>query len=215
MRLAHLSVRVLLSLYPRRFRSEFAAEMLDVFEDRYREIALRYRSSPRRTMSLARLLLSTWANVLLSVFSERLKSSQNSRGRLHGLERPQHQGNRLTPAMSAGVGGIDMSSITQNLTSLAQDVRSALREIRRDFRFYAFAALIIGLGVGANTAVFSVMSPLLLRPLPFENPDELVWVARGASGIGVKLSGPFFRHGQVDFEHGITLGCQDLECSQA
>ncbi len=63
------------------------------------------------------------------------------------------------------------------IMSFAQDVRSALREVRRDLRFYAFAALIIGLGIGANTAVFSVMSPLLLRPLPFEDPEELVWVA--------------------------------------
>jgi putative ABC transport system permease protein len=77
-----------------------------------------------------------------------------------------------------------MSSIAQDLTGLAQDVRSALREIRRDFRFYAFAALIIGLGVGANTAVFSVMSPLMLRSLPFEDPEELVWVAhRDAGGM--------------------------------
>jgi predicted permease len=68
------------------------------------------------------------------------------------------------------------------MTSLAQDVRSALREIRKDFRFYAFAALIIGLGVGANTAVFSVMSPLMLRPLPFEDPEELVWVAQRETG---------------------------------
>jgi predicted permease len=63
------------------------------------------------------------------------------------------------------------------IMSFAQDARSALREVRRDFRFYAFAALIIGLGIGANTAVFSVMSPLLLRPLPFQDPEELVWVA--------------------------------------
>jgi predicted permease len=63
------------------------------------------------------------------------------------------------------------------IMSIAQDARSALREVRRDFRFYAFAALIIGLGIGANTAVFSVMSPLLLRPLPFDDPEELVWVA--------------------------------------
>ncbi len=66
--------------------------------------------------------------------------------------------------------------------NIAHDLRSALREIRRDIRFYAFAALIIGLGVGANTAVFSVMSPLMLRPLPFENPEELVWVAQRESG---------------------------------
>ena len=71
--------------------------------------------------------------------------------------------------------------------SLTQDFRSAVREIRRDFRFYGFAALIIGLGVGANTAVFSVMSPLLLRPLPFEDPDELVWVALGEASGNLSL----------------------------
>ena len=37
--------------------------------------------------------------------------------------------------------------------------------------------LIMGLGIGASTAVFSVMSPLVLRPLPFEPPERLVWVA--------------------------------------
>ena len=66
--------------------------------------------------------------------------------------------------------------------NIAHDLRSALREIRRDARFYAFAALIIGLGVGANTAVFSVMSPLMLRPLLFEDPEDLVWVAQRESG---------------------------------
>ena len=75
-----------------------------------------------------------------------------------------------------------MTSLSQGFTNICQDSRSALREIRGNLRFYAFAALIIGLGIGANTAVFSVMSPLLLRPLPFEDPDELVWVALGESG---------------------------------
>jgi predicted permease len=75
-----------------------------------------------------------------------------------------------------------MNSLTHRISGLAQDVRSAIREIRRDPVFYAFAALIIGLGIGANTAVFSVMSPLLLRPLPFENPEQLVWVSNSGSG---------------------------------
>jgi predicted permease len=75
-----------------------------------------------------------------------------------------------------------MSSLTQGVAVICQDGRSAVREIRGNLQFYAFAALIIGLGIGANTAVFSVMSPLLLRPLPFEDPDELVWVALGDSG---------------------------------
>ena len=75
-----------------------------------------------------------------------------------------------------------MNSLTQGVAVVWQDGRSAVREIRGNLRFYAFAALIIGLGIGANTAVFSVMSPLLLRPLPFEDPHELVWVALGESG---------------------------------
>jgi predicted permease len=63
-----------------------------------------------------------------------------------------------------------------------QDFRYALRAIRRDLRFYTFAALIIGLGIGANTSVFSVMNPLLFRPLPFDDPDELVWIALNRTG---------------------------------
>lgn len=68
------------------------------------------------------------------------------------------------------------------MTGLAQDARFAVRSVRRDLRFFAFAILIIGLGVGANTAVFSVLSPLLLRPLPFEESERLVWVAQARSG---------------------------------
>jgi hypothetical protein len=68
-----------------------------------------------------------------------------------------------------------------------QDVRSATREVRRDFHFYAFAAVIVGLGIGANTAVFSVMNPLLLRALPFEVPEELVWVAQSRAEGNLSL----------------------------
>lgn len=68
------------------------------------------------------------------------------------------------------------------MSALLQDIRYALRSLRRDASFVAFAAIIIGLGVGATTAVFSVMRPLLLRPLPFQQPERLVWVAHRAGG---------------------------------
>ena len=68
------------------------------------------------------------------------------------------------------------------MTGLLQDVRYAFRALRRDRGFFFFSALIIGLGVGANTAVFSVMNPLMLRPLPFDDPGELVWVANQQTG---------------------------------
>jgi predicted permease len=63
-----------------------------------------------------------------------------------------------------------------------QDIRYAFRAIRREPGLTIFAALIIGLGVAANTSVFSVMSPLMLRPLPFHEPGRLVWVANASEG---------------------------------
>lgn len=68
------------------------------------------------------------------------------------------------------------------MSGLVQDARYALRSIRRELGFFTFAALIIGLGVGANTAVFSVMSPLMLRPLPFEDSGDLAWIALNRTG---------------------------------
>ncbi|MBT8487953.1 MAG: ABC transporter permease [Gemmatimonadetes bacterium] len=75
---------------------------------------------------------------------------------------------------------------------VAQDSRYAVRAIRRDPAFFVFATLIIGLGVGASTAVFSVVSPLLLLPLPMEEPDRLVLVeneaGQGLSGVTSRTS---------------------------
>lgn len=68
------------------------------------------------------------------------------------------------------------------MSTTRDDIRYALRRIRREPAFAAFAVAIMALGVAAVTSVFSVMSPLMLRPLPFANQDRLVWIANGASG---------------------------------
>lgn len=69
------------------------------------------------------------------------------------------------------------SWLSRWLDDLLHDLRFALRGMRRDAGFTAFAILIAGLGIGASSTVFSVVNALLLRPLPFRDPSQLVWIS--------------------------------------
>ena len=71
------------------------------------------------------------------------------------------------------------------LDTLLRDIRYTLRTLWRDRAFAAIAILILALGIGANIAVFSIVSTLLLRPLPFANSSELAWLDsnRGLGGL--------------------------------
>jgi predicted permease len=70
------------------------------------------------------------------------------------------------------------------LESFLQDMRYGLRQLARNPGFAAVSILILAVAIGANIAVFSVVNTLLLRPLPFPDSRELVWIAPPPSTCG-------------------------------
>jgi len=162
--------RFLLRLYPAEFRAEWTSEMVPTVLRKERELGTDAGLAER-----LRFWLGELRSVIRTALAQRLQSARaGSSPRVAGSPRafaPARRGSHT----SALAGGPNRGRIGI-FEPIARDLRFALRQLSRRPGLTVAAVLTLALGIGANTAVFSVVSGVLIEPLPYPEPDRLVRV---------------------------------------
>ncbi|MEP7345252.1 MAG: ABC transporter permease [Gemmatimonadaceae bacterium] len=146
--------RLLLRLYPRQIREELGDAMVEFFRDRIAD-------SRRAHGSLG--VLEAWG----AAIADALRHAPLAR-----FEAIRRALTHLTSPPLRAV--VDARRKDRMLSSISQDIRHAMRGMRRSPAFTLLVIATLALGMGANVAIFSIVNGILLKPLPFEEPDQLV-----------------------------------------
>ncbi len=144
--------RQLLRAYPKDFRCRFGGAMLQLFVEKRRDTQKR-----RSKIEAFQFWVATFRDLLGSAAALRLERrfGNSQRGR---AARAPH-GDR-----------------GETMTTAALDLKFTFRSLRKNLGFAALTVLTLSLGIGANSAIFSVISAVLLNPLPYPDPDRMVVV---------------------------------------
>lgn len=100
------------------------------------------------------------------------------------------------------------------LDQLLQDLRYAVRVLRKNPGFTIVAILTLALGIGMNTAVFSVVNAVLLQPLPYPDPDRLIWISQNCPAVNsdcltARSDYEIYRQDATSFESMALFGVED------
>lgn len=177
-----------LRLFPAAFRDRYGEEIVGLLVDQARDVGRR-----RGRLAVGRMWAFQGADLVRSAIAER---RVERRGELRPAAPLSGSSAGSNPGRGFGRGryGLDRRRDSV-LAVLALDVRYAFRTFRRSPVFSAVVVLTLALGIGGTTAVFGVINGVLLEPLPYEHPEELVAIWHTAEGLGasrVPLSDAMF-----------------------